>query len=71
MKNVKNVRKDVRKKLDAGLAAARKKALQTGASIPKLYKYKTPRADHFLFDDGQNKYYNTVNYDGSRCFTKI
>lgn len=68
---MKNVRNDVIKKLDAGLEAARKKAQQTGASLPKIFKYSTPRADHYIFDDGNNKYYNTVNYDGSRCHTKI
>ena len=63
---MKKVRKDVIHKLNAGLQEAREEARRHGASTPKSWKYRTRRADHFVYTDGVKNYYNTIEYNGAR-----
>lgn len=70
---VKRVRRDVIIKLMIGYRDAVVYAQQHKASIPKSYKYRTTRCDHYVYHDTEtNKYYfNTVQYDGNRCHTTL
>lgn len=70
---VKNVRRTVIIKLVRGYIDAVRYACEHKATIPKSYKYKTARCDHYMhYDFKEDKYYfNTVHYDGTRSHTTL
>ena len=62
----KEVRHDVRVKLNDGLIRARMAAINTGASLPKRWGYSTPKANHWVvyIPEEERIYYHTKGYTG-------
>ena len=68
---MRNVRKDVIAKLNMGFEDSREHARKHGYPMPKGYRYRTPKAEHHIYEEGNTRYYNTVMYDGTICHTEI